>query len=38
MSIEPLFKKTDYLDVKIPSGQVVLPVEIVEIKNKKGVK
>jgi hypothetical protein len=38
MSIESLFKKTDYLDVKIPSGQVVLPLEIAEVKNKKGVK
>ncbi len=28
MSIESLFKKTDYIDVKIPSGQVVLPLEI----------
>lgn len=28
--------KSDYLDVKIPSGQVVLPVEIVSVKNKKG--
>jgi hypothetical protein len=38
MSIESLFKKTDYIDVKIPSGQVVLPLEIAEVKNKKGVK
>lgn len=38
MSVESLFKKTDYLDVKIPSGQVVLPLEIVEVKNKKGIK
>lgn len=28
--------KNDYLDVKIPSGQVVLPVEIVSVKNKRG--
>lgn len=30
--------KSDYLDVKIPSGQVVLPYENIEVKNKKGVK
>jgi hypothetical protein len=38
MSIESLYQKTDYLDVKIPSGQVVLPLEVIETKNKKGVK
>jgi len=26
MSIDSLYKKTDFLDVKIPSGQVVLPL------------
>lgn len=26
ISIESLYKKSDYLDVKIPSGQVVLPL------------
>lgn len=37
MTIESLFEKTDYLDVKIPSGEVVLPLEIASVKNKKGV-
>jgi hydrocephalus-inducing protein len=32
-----LFQKTDYLDVKIPSGEVVLPLEVNEVKNKKGI-
>ena len=26
MTIESMFEKTDYLDVKIPSGEVVLPL------------
>lgn len=36
ISIESKYLKNDYLDVKIPSGQVVLPVEIVSVKNKRG--
>ena len=36
MTIESMFEKTDYLDVKIPSGEVVLPLEVVTAKNKKG--
>lgn len=28
MSIESLYQKSDYLDVKIPSGQVVLPLDV----------
>lgn len=37
MTIESLFEKKDYLDVKIPKGEVVLPYEVIQMKNKKGV-
>ena len=37
MTIESLFEKTDFLDVKIPKGEVVLPYEVIQMKNKKGM-
>ena len=37
MSIEPLFEKTTYLDVRLPSGQVVLPLKSETIKDKRGL-
>jgi hydrocephalus-inducing protein len=36
MSIEPLYEKSAHLDVRIASGQVVLPYKTEVIKDKKG--
>jgi hypothetical protein len=35
MSIEPLYEKSAFLDVRIASGQVVLPFRNEQIKDKK---
>lgn len=37
MSIEPLYEKSAHLDVRIASGQVVLPYKTENVKDKKGV-
>jgi hypothetical protein len=37
MSIEPLYEKSAHLDVRIASGQVVLPYKVENVKDKKGI-
>lgn len=37
MSIEPLFEKSTYFDIKLASGQVVLPLKYENIKDKRGL-
>lgn len=37
MSVETTFEKTNYLDVNLPPGQVILPLQLETIKDKKGL-
>lgn len=37
MSIETSFEKTNYLDINLPPGQVILPLHVETIKDKKGL-
>ncbi|EGR28756.1 hypothetical protein IMG5_169530, partial [Ichthyophthirius multifiliis] len=37
MSVETAFEKTNYLDVILPPGQVILPLQTETLKDKKGI-
>ena len=37
MSVETSFEKTNYLDVSLPPGQVILPLQTETYKDKKGL-